>query len=467
MEIFDGLSTTAFRFRYICGTNVPDTVVTSSNAAKIVFTAGPDRGEGRKGFKIDYQAASCGGRLTTASGSLQSPNWPETYNVDEVCEWTIELPDPNSTVRITFDSQEFGISGYTPDCLKDVLEIFDGLDSSADKFKDICGVILPDPITTSSNAARIVFTAGQEHGSGRKGFKLDYQLPIVSPTTQPPTTRPTTATTQPPTQAGCGGRLTTASGSLQSPNWPETYNVDEECEWTIELPNDTSVIAITFDIHDFGIAGYTPDCLKDVLEIFDGLGTNAARFDAMCGTILPNPITTSSNVARIVFTAGPAHGPLRKGFKLNYAAISTATTQPPTTRPTTATTQPPTQAGCGGRLTTASGSLQSPNWPETYNVDEVCDWTIELPNDTSVITITFDRQEFGIAGYTPDCLKDVLEIFDGFGTNAARFDAICGTILPDHITTSSNAARIVFTAGPEHGPLRKGFKVDYTSRLIA
>ena len=262
--------------------------------------------------------------------------------------------------------------------------------------------------------------------------------------------------------------------------------MNEVCEWTIELPDPTSTVRITFERQGFGIAGYTPDCSKDVLEIFDG--ANGARLDVICGVILPDPITTSSNVARIVFTAGPAHGSGRKGFKLDYESIAapttqppttrpttattqppttrptTATTQPPTTRPTTATTQPPTQAGCGGRLTTDSGSLQSPNWPQTYNVDEECEWIIELPDHTSTIEISFDNEdEFGIAGVSSACTKDVLEIYDGLGSNAATLALICGTEVPDPIPTSSNVARIVFTAGPAHGPLRRGFKLHFKS----
>ena len=316
------------------------------------------------------------------------------------------------------------------------------------------------------------FIAGPAHGPSRLGFRITYNT-IAPPTTEPPTTRPTTATTQPPTQAGCGGRLTTASGSLQSPNWPQTYPVDIECEWTIELPDPNNRISLSFNDQAFGLAGLMPACSKDTLTIYDGLGNTAIR--TLCDTAIPIDITTTSNTARVKFIAGPAHGPARLGFRITYNTIvppttqppttrpTTATTQPPTARPTTATTQPPTQAGCGGRLTTASGSLQSPNWPETYNVDEVCEWTIELPDTMSTIRITFDRQEFGIAGYTPVCLKDVLEIFNGLGTNDARFNSICGINLPDPITTSSNAARIVFTAGPAHGSGRKGFKLDYNS----
>ena len=128
--------------------------------------------------------------------------------------------------------------------------------------------------------------------------------------------------TEPPTQEGCGGWLTATSGSLQSPNWPETYNVNEVCEWVIELPDATSKIEITFDEQVFGIAGHNPKCQKDVLEIYDGLSSDAATLQSMCGVILPEVIRTSSNVVRVVFTAGPAHGAGRKGFKLLFKSVT-------------------------------------------------------------------------------------------------------------------------------------------------
>ena len=421
--------------------------------------------------------AGCGGRLTTVSGSLQSPNWPQTYPVDIECEWTIELLDPNSRISLSFNDQAFGLAGLMPACSKDTLIIYDGLGNT--EIRTLCDTAIPSDIITTSNTARVKFIAGPAHGPARLGFRITYNtiaLPTTPPpttrpttaTTQPPTTRPTTATTQhptarpttattqPPTQAGCGGRLTTASGSLQSPNWPETYNVDEECEWTIELPDTMSTIRITFDRREFGISGYTPDCLKDVLEIFDGLDSSADKFKDICGVILPDHITTSSNVARIVFTAGPAHGSGRKGFKIDYSAI--AVPSPPTKCIPLLQTSPE----CMDVLSTEEDYvIKSPNWPETYPVNFNCEWLITVSDPSKVIEMRFD-DHFGIAGSTSqNCQKDRLQIYDGHESNAASLGAYCEFAVPPTRQTSSNKAKITFTALSSHGPARVGFKMAY------
>ena len=46
----------------------------------------------------------------------------------------------------------------------------------------------------------------------------------------------------------CGfhDNATAETKNLTSPNWPENYNTDEVCMWTLET-NDGSLIAIEFD----------------------------------------------------------------------------------------------------------------------------------------------------------------------------------------------------------------------------
>ena len=446
---------------------------------------------------------SCGGRLTTPSGFLQSPNWPQTYPLNFECEWTIELPDPNSRIRLSFNDQAFGLAGQISSCTKDILIIYDGLGNTA--IRTLCDILIPNDVITTSNTARVKFIAGPGHGPARLGFRITYntiaspttqppttrpttattQPPTTRPTTattQPPTTRPTTATTQPPTQAGCGRRLTTVSGSLQSPNWPQTYPVDIECEWTIELPDPNSRIRLSFNDQAFGLAGQISSCTKDTLIIYDGLGNTEIR--TLCDILIPNDIITTSNTARVKFIAGPAHGPARLGFRITYNTIAlptaqppttrptTATTQPPTTRPTTATTQPPptitilqTSSECQ-RFTTTDGStvIKSPNWPQTYPVNLNCEWLITVSDPSKVIEISFNSH-FGFAGRTDDnCPKDSVAIYDGHERNAARFGTFCEYNVPPRRRTTSNTAKITMTSLGSHGPARVGFQA--TLRIV-
>ena len=157
----------------------------SSNLAMAVFHSGPSHSPSRRGFKCTFKSASptpepqCGRVLTAASGSFQSPNWPQTYPINIDCVWTIELPDPSKQVEISFESP-FGIAGSLPACNIDHLFIHD--DHANIEYGPFCYFTLPDVLKMSSNQARVVFHAGPAHSSSRLGFKANYR------SVDPPTT---------------------------------------------------------------------------------------------------------------------------------------------------------------------------------------------------------------------------------------------------------------------------------------
>jgi len=143
-------------------------------------------------------------------------------------------------------------------------------------------------------------------------------------TTQPPTTEQSTTqqptTTQPPTTQPtpqCGGSLTSATGTLQTPNWPQQYPANTDCEWTIELPDAGKVARFTF-ASTFGIAGSSP-CNGDYVEIVtnEGVPISLGRF---CGSNAPPSITSSTNKVKVVFHGVTSSISLR-GFKLSYESV--------------------------------------------------------------------------------------------------------------------------------------------------
>jgi hypothetical protein len=62
---------------------------------------------------------------------------------------------------------------------------------------------------------------------------------------------------------GCGGDLTTPTGSFVSPNFPQAYTHASECFWTVRV-NVGSGVRITFD--DFDVEGHST-CSYDYLEV--------------------------------------------------------------------------------------------------------------------------------------------------------------------------------------------------------
>ena len=135
----------------------------------------------------------CGGRLTAASGSFQTPGWPANYPDDNFqCEWVIDIPNNGATIEFTLDDSAFGINGRSP-CVIDNIEFFDGLGSNANSLKQICGHIrfndLSVSIVTTGSEARVVFTGtDRPRPTSRVGVKVDYRT-ITSQTTTPLTSK--------------------------------------------------------------------------------------------------------------------------------------------------------------------------------------------------------------------------------------------------------------------------------------
>ena len=331
ITLYDGHSLQSTSHGPYCGSVASGIIRMSSNFAKIVFHAGTEHNSIHKGAQCTFRSvdaptppppttpppSQCGGKLNTASGSFQSPNWPETYPIDIDCEWIIELPDSSKRVEIRCEENPFGIAGSFPSCTKDHLKIYDGHSTQDTLTGTYCHFTRPRAMTMSTNLAMAVFHAGPAHSPTRRGFRCTFQS--VTPPTRPPRSTTPPPATPPPTPASqCGGTLTAASGSIESPNWPETYPVDVDCVWTIELPDPSKRIELTFEA-GFGLAGRLPSCTKDHLHVHDeNTGTVYGPF---CHYAIPNVPVMSSNRARLVLHAGPAHNPSRQGFKANYVSV--------------------------------------------------------------------------------------------------------------------------------------------------
>ena len=117
----------------------------------------------------------CGSDMKSSNGSFQTLNWPVTYPINIDCLWTIEAPNSNKVLEISFDSSVFGIAGRLPDCEKDWLKVYDGLYDGASVWGPFCHLQVPQTLQTSSSTAKIVFHAGPVHSPSRRGFKASYR----------------------------------------------------------------------------------------------------------------------------------------------------------------------------------------------------------------------------------------------------------------------------------------------------
>lgn len=193
-------------------------------------------------------------------------------------------------------------------------------------------------VALPSHTTRPTYTTVPTHTIPTTRTTLPTLTTLPPYTTLPPHTEP------PSESVGCGGTLLEDSGSFSSQNWPETYPVNVDCEWTIELPNTSKIIEITFDHSVFGLAGRMPNCSKDWIKVYDGHSYEDDSWGPLCSFWKPDPIKTTSHRAMVVFHAGRRHNKSRKGFRLIFSSVDGPTTEPPFTDSVTTATDVPSEA---------------------------------------------------------------------------------------------------------------------------
>jgi len=170
--------------------------------------------------------------------------------------------------------------------------------------------------------------------------------------------------------SGCGGSLFGFNGTITSPNYPEHYLNNLNCVWTVAVP----IGHVSIEFLDFELESH-PTCTDyDFVQIRSG-----NRISNLCG-INGQGYTENFQTSSINITLRTDGTVTRKGFQMKWqnhimTTIRTNTTSPPTTLPTTG----PPPNGCGGRYSGTSGQFASPNFPQNYNNNHSCIWTITVP----------------------------------------------------------------------------------------
>ncbi len=140
----------------------------------------------------------------------------------------------------------------------------------------------------------------------------------------------------------CGSNITASSGTLQTPNWPQTYPNNIDCEWFIWLPNSDKLVEISCGENEpYGIAGAHPECTKDHITLYDGHTQQSSSYGPYCGFTKPSNIKMSANLAKVVFHAGPSHSSSRKGAQCTFRSVNAPVSTTPSP-PTPTTALPPT-----------------------------------------------------------------------------------------------------------------------------
>ncbi|XP_071787824.1 cubilin-like isoform X2 [Asterias amurensis] len=415
VELYNGDTIdTATSLGRFCGRVEPDPspLYSTSNMMLAVFHS--DGSINGTGFQATYQTF-CGGYISSSLGVITSPLYPGTYTNNRDCTWVIEAPS-GFTITVNFLS-DFNIQTST-NCVNDYVQVLNGGDLTSPPLGSsatgrYCGSAAPAAMETSGNMLTVRFRT--DNSGGARGFSLSYLAQ----------------------QQGCGGQVTLtdaiSSSDIMSPNYPSNYPPSIECIWVVTAPSGEAIqmnFASPFYIEPHA------SCDFDYLQVLDGGDQNSNELGKLCGTTVPDTITTSGNAAVLRFRTDSSL--VHPGFKVT-ASIAT----------------------CGGTISGTSGVITSPSYPSNYDSNLDCMWTVRAP-DGHYITFSFDTNFNVVNSAAADCSSgDVLRVNDGRNSSAFELARACGSVAPPDFDTSSNYALVHFTT--DASQVGTGFSLSFQS----
>ena len=384
-----------------CGANVPGSIHTNLDLLSVEFLS--DASVAGNGFRLEWVIDGCGGILKKNSGTFTSPDYPNVYPINVICEWKIES-DPGTKINLTI--AEFDLEGAR-NCQYDSLTVYAGPDDTSPVLSTLCSQHVFN--VSVESLGNHMFVRFKSDGSIRgKGFSASFQSQA----------------------GGCGARMTAPTGSIHSPNYPNTYDSNDDCAWSIEV-DPTHRIQFTFI--DFDVEPHA-NCSYDYVALYDGASTADPLLLQHCGQDVPHPnvIFTTSN--RLYVRMKTDGSQTSKGFLANYTRA------------------------CGARIVTdGSGDLMSPHYPHAWEDGGECLWTIigASPSDR----VTFTLTDISLPS-RENCSEAHLSLYDGETTDSPLIGRFCSQTIPHQITTQGTALTVQFEIPHDWLDLR--FRALYT-----
>ncbi|KAK7483589.1 hypothetical protein BaRGS_00025142, partial [Batillaria attramentaria] len=330
----------------------------------------------------------CGGIFTEDSGQFTSPGYPSNYTSRTDCVWTISVEELR-TVRLSFSE----IRTPTSNCRSDFIEVRDGTDSTDVRLASYCGYGVPDPLLSSGNNLYVEMASSSS--SPMIAFSASWS-------------------------SVCSQRLAEATGTIQSPRYPSTYEADLDCTYLIEQKRG---FTITLEFTHFNLDSSSIDGCSDFIEIHDGSSEFAPQLGTrLCGSAIPAKVSSTGNNMWIRFRSDSVRDPHRNGFIATFKREAPICT--------------------GGTLTDAEGTVASPGFPEPFPEDDSCSWTISVDSG-SIIKFTFDT--LALDGYIPRCnsswVKYNVSLYDSSHEDETKLiGGYCGrnVVIPPIFTTGNH-----------------------------
>lgn len=473
VEIRDGYWHRSPKLGKFCGIGRLDPITSTGSRMLVSYVA--KNPTGHRGFAATYEAI-CGGELSIDSeGHLESPNFPDEYQPNKECIWKITVP---KDYQVALRFQSFEVENHDG-CVYDYVEVKDGLINDSPIIGVYCGHKVPGDIISTSNTLLVKFVSDgsvqkagfsaiimkeydecsrSDHGCEQECVntlgsyectcKIGYELHSDGKKCED----------------ACGGMFNNTQGTITSPSFPELYPKSKVCVWEIVA---SPQFRITLNFTHFDLEGnnivypsvnYRQQCEYDKIEVYTKLGEdNLKKHGTFCGTKPPIPITSESNIMRIIFSSD---GSIQKtGFAAVYftdkdecssnnggcqhecintlgsfiCSCHNGFTLHENGRDCK-------EGGCKYEISAPTGSFGSPNYPDFYPSRKDCVWHF--------ITTPGHRIRIGFLNFEiephQECSYDHIEFYDGPNTESSSLGRFCGSKLPNMIIASSNQLYMTF-----------------------
>ncbi|XP_034025114.1 cubilin [Thalassophryne amazonica] len=383
-----------------CGSVAPTSIIAPNNIITTRFQA---TGAVGKGFSATF-SSRCGANFTARSGRVVSPNYPADYPESSSCYYNIDA-GAQTVILLTF--KVFQIEAHSS-CLYDWLKIFSGLGSSR-PLATLCGSSIPGPFSTFGPMKLHFYSDVVVTDTG---FMAEY------------------------TAIPCGGFFNSTAGTVSSPGVSMTnYHHNINCTYHIMVrPNRVADLKFnTFHLEA------SSSCRYDYVTVYDGQDTMAPLLGKFCGTVLPPDLRSSTNHLFLVFRTDASVSGI--GWRATYFE-----------------TLGPSQ-GCGGFLSTSSGTFGSPdpNLDGRYEPMLNCIWTLSVPVN-NIINLNFSSFDLESSS---TCRYDYLKVYDGDNMNFPLVGTFCGNTVPAPFVSSGNFLIVHFVT--DGSVQRSGFNASFTA----
>ncbi|XP_025091807.1 cubilin-like isoform X2 [Pomacea canaliculata] len=403
----------------------------------------------------DSECSSTPVSLSVSSGEvgyLQSPDYPYSSLNESECNWQIST-DSNSVIKVTVQGLNLDLCSPCGDC--DFLLIFDGRSVSNRSLGRVCNTYFQTVFYSTGPYLYLVMRTKLFS----RGFSLRYEAVDVRRSPTPVTTLSTTTQQQSSSGTMPSSNGTVCSSSpvplyvdigqvryLQSPNYPQNYFNDADCQWRIYTDN-IFYIKVTVEAANFEQCSACGNC--DYLEIFDGSSTLATKLGTVCDTSLQTVFYSSGpqlylrlrTDTSVVFT----------GFRLRYEVVTTTPSPSPLCSSTFSS------------LTSSYGRQKLLRFESYANQrsSQTCSWVIRSDDASHVVRFSFDYFNMQDCS-NGNCDCGYLDIFDGMSESSPQLLRLCGTkVMPLGSVSTGNSLYLTFNSRGTWKP--KTFALQYES----